>query len=415
MQSLDTRGPADYEFANEEILECPYPFYAALRREAPVYRLPGDDVFFVSRWEDIVYVAEHPELFSATRQPEASAVARLAVPPQECPAHAVSPIGLSNCDGAEHRLKRSIALRLVAPARLRAYEPYIAQAVDALIDDFAARGEVEFVSAFSTPLPVQVICEMLGVPREDELFGRMMRQVPASAVRFISDEAKEVRRQVGGEIYAFMSREVIDRYERPREDFLSEFVREHVELAGSLPLEYVVTEATTLLFGGLVTTQHMFTNTMCLLIEHPEQLERIRRDPSLIRPMLEESLRIESPFHMTELTCLADTELAGVPIPAGAAVYKIWGSGNRDHERFQDADDFRPGRPGLAKQHLGFGRGNHRCLGAPLALLEGTFAFERLLARLTNLRFADGKNDWAHVHAVSFRSLERLYLQFDPA
>ena len=136
-------------------------------------------------------------------------------------------------------------------------------------------------------------------------------------------------------------------------------------------------------------------------------MQRVLDDPGLIRPMLDESLRIESPFHLTEMICEADTEIAGVPIPAGAAVYKVWGSGNRDEGRFSDPDAFRIRRPGIGKTHLGFGRGSHRCLGAPLALLEGTIAFEVLLSRCRNIRFAPDQNDWTHVHAVSFRSLNR--------
>jgi cytochrome P450 len=412
---MPSRAPADFSVVSEETLECPYPFYEAMRRAAPVHQLPGQNVFFVSRWADIVYMAEHPERFSATRAPDDARAARLAFAPDDVLATegSFSDAGLSNCDGAEHRLKRRLALKLVAPARLRRFEPRIHATVDALIDGFAARGEVEFASGFSTPLPLRVTCELLGVPLDLELFARMMQQVPASAVRFISDDAKEERRRVGEAMHAFMGREIVDRHEHPRDDFLSEFVAEHVALAGSLRLTYLIGEATTLLFGGLVTTQHMFTNTLELLISNPGELERVVAAPELVRPMLEESLRLESPFHLTETRCLVDTELGGVPIPAGAAVYKVWGSGNRDAERFEQPECFRVGRPALAKQHLGFGRGSHRCLGAPLALLEGTIAFEHLLARCHNLRFAPGKNDWTHVHQLSFRSLRELHVQFD--
>jgi cytochrome P450 len=324
-------------------------------------------------------------------------------------------VGLSNCDGPEHRLKRSMAPKLVAPERLRRYRSFITTTVNELIDDFIGRGEVEFASEFSTPLPLRVVCEMLGVPRDDALFGRITEQVPASAVRFLSDAEKEVRREVSAEIHEHMRQVIVDRSRHPRDDFLSEFVADHVRRAGTLPLEYVITEATTLLFGGLVTTQHMFTNTMFLLLSHPAEMQRVLDDPALIRPMLDESLRVESPFHLTEMVCEADTEIAGVPIPAGAAVYKVWGSGNRDGDKFPDPDAFRIRRAGIGKTHLGFGRGSHRCLGAPLALLEGTIAFEVLLSRCQNIRFAPNQNDWTHVHAVSFRSLQRLYLQFEEA
>jgi cytochrome P450 len=420
----DHRRPSEFSFPSPETLECPYPFYAAMRRESPVYKLPEREVFFVSRWEDIVFVSEHPELFSSGRAAEASLGAR-AASEQACPAYAgdgqaegnepaFSPAGLSNCDGPEHRFKRKLALKLVSPERLRRYKPYIIRTVNELIDTFIGRGEAEFVSEFAAPLPVRVICEMLGVPRDDDLFARVMEQVPSSAVRFLSGEEQEVRRHVGDQIHEHMRRVISDRHQRPLDDFLSEFVHEHEQRAGVLPLEYVITEATTLLFGGLVTTQHMFTNTMFLLLEHPGELQQVLAEPALMRPMLDESLRVESPFHLTEMLCRKDTEIAGVPIPAGAAVYKVWGSGNRDENKFEDGAAFRIGRPAVTKNHLGFGRGSHRCLGAPLALLEGTIAFEILLSRCRDIRFAPDKNDWTHVPAVSFRSLNRLFLEFDP-
>jgi cytochrome P450 len=411
-------SPSEFTFPSPETLECPYPFYAAMRRDAPVYQLPGQDVYFVSRWEDIVATVERPDLFAPGRALEASlgAVPGSAAAQPACPegAATLSAHGLANCDGPEHRLKRTVALKLVAPERLHRYEPFVKHTVDELIDAFAPRGVVELVSAFSTPLPVRVVCEMLGVPADDELFGAMMRQAPSSAVRFLDAAQLEERRQANEAIHDHMRRLVLARHSEPRDDFLSELVHEHARRAGPLPLEYLITEATTLLFGGLVTTQHMLTNTMFLLLYNPAQLRRVLADPSLIRPMLDESLRLEAPFHLTEMVCLADTELAGVPIPAGAAVYKVWGSGNRDEGRFTHADEFQIGRPNTAKAHLGFGRGAHRCLGAPLALLEGTIAFRQLLSRCRNLRFAPGANDWTHVDVPSFRSLNELHLEFDP-
>jgi cytochrome P450 len=412
--AAQVNGLSEFTFPSEDTLECPYPFYSAMRREAPVYRLPDRNVYFVSRWEDIAYTVRHPDLFSPAPDGRSSLGADGA---SECPAGIYggefTREGLSKCDGEEHRRKRSVALKLVSPARMRRYTPFIEQTVSELIDAFASRGEVELVSAFSTPLPVIVVCEMLGVPRDDALFAGVMGQAPASATRFLSAAELEERRRVGGEIHEYMQRLVLARYDEPRDDFLSELVHEHARALGELPLDYLVVEAITLLFGGLVTTQHMFTNTMQLLLDHPSEMQRVLAEPELIRPMLDESLRVEAPFHLTEMICHGDTEIAGVKIPVGATVYKVWGSGNRDERKFDNPDDFRIGRPGIAKNHLGFGRGGHRCLGAPLALLEGTLAFEQLLARCRNLRFAAGKNDWTHTHVPSFRSLKRLYLEFD--
>jgi cytochrome P450 len=415
--SEEGRSSARFTFPSTDTLECPYPFYAWMREHAPVYQLPGRNVFFVSRWEDIVHVADHPELFSPGRDGSSSLGAQASGRPVECPVDdpMFSGEGLSKCDGPEHRRKRRAALGLVSPERLRRYTPFIERTVHELIDAFIDRGEVELVSEFSSPLPVAVVCEMLGVPRNDALFAGVMAQAPASAARFLDESELKDRRRVGEQIHAYMRQLICDRHAEPQDDFLSELVHEHVRATGSFPLDYLVIEATTLLFGGLVTTQHMFTNTMSLLLEHPLEMRRVVEDPALIRPMLDESLRVEAPFHLTEMVCLADNELGGVRIPSGAIVYKVWGSGNRDERKFEAADEFRIGRPGVAKTHLGFGRGPHRCLGAPLALLEGAIAFEILLDRCQNMRFAPERNDWTHVHVPSFRSLNHLYLEFERA
>ena len=405
---------ADHTFPSPDTVECPYPFYSWMRHEEPVYQLPGQNVFFVSRWEDIVQIVDDPEHFSYGRSAEASLGSRAGAGcPVDHESSTLSNQGLSLCDGAEHKLKRSLALKLVAPDRLRRYTEFIERTADELIDEFIDHGAMEFVSDFSNPFPVRVVCEILGVPPQEEIFAGVMAQAPSSAVRFLTAPEREQRDQVGQEIYEYMRRLVLERHADPHDDFLTELVHEHAQRAGTLPLEYLVGESITLLFGGLVTTQHMLTNTMFLLIEHPAELQRVLEQPSLVRSMLDESLRVESPFHLTEIVCTADTEIAGVQIPAGAAVYKVWGSGNRDEQRFEDPDDFRIGRPGIAKNHLGFGRGAHRCLGAPLALLEGTIAFRALLSRCRNIRYAPGRNDWSHVDVLSFRSLNQLHLEFD--
>src|SRR3954452_3698006 len=150
------RPPADFSLTAEETLECPYPFYAAMRRDEPVHRLPGQDVFLLSRWEDIVQAAEQPDRFSATRTPEDAQPARLAFSPDDAPRSegGLTVAGLSNSDGAEHHFKRQLALRLISPTRLRAFTPRVRELADELIDGFAARGEVEFVRAFAAPLPL---------------------------------------------------------------------------------------------------------------------------------------------------------------------------------------------------------------------------------------------------------------------
>jgi cytochrome P450 len=416
------RHPSEIEFPREEFTRCPYAFYEAMRREEPIYRIPGQDAFLVSRWEDIAYVAHHPELFSADAGEAAQGVsrdemlARFGLTAGEAD---FTPLTFSRCDGAEHRAKRVLAAKLVSRERLAAVAPFVERTAHGLIDAFAGRGEVELVSEFSAPLPNLVICELLGMPQDRaDLFMRISQGTPPGSVsRFIPPGEQTARRAQGDELREYIRSQVLDRYRHPRpDDFLSEFVAAHVERRGELDellLTYLTSEASTLLFGGLVTTQHLITNTMWLLLRFPEEHRRVREDRSLIRPMLEESLRVEAPFYITEVRARQDTELAGVSVPAGASVYKIWPSGNHDAAKFDDPDTFRIGRPELAKTHLGFGRGAHLCVGAPLARLEGEIAFAALLDRLRDVRAAP-QNTYEPIDTIAFRSLRELHLEFDP-
>jgi cytochrome P450 len=176
----------------------------------------------------------------------------------------------------------------------------------------------------------------------------------------------------------------------------------------------LVTICTELLSGGVVTTAQMMVNAMLLLLENPEQMAPVRADFSLIPWMFEEALRVESPVQSLTRVCVADCEIGGVKIPAGAKVLMVFGSANRDPERFPYADTFDVSRPhDQLKAHFGFGSGRHFCLGAPLARREGEIAFQHLFGRLGQIRLAEGRNDFRHIASTHFRALRSLYLEFD--
>jgi cytochrome P450 len=160
----------------------------------------------------------------------------------------------------------------------------------------------------------------------------------------------------------------------------------------------------------------MMVNALVLLMENPAQLAKVRANYSLIPDMFEEALRVESPVQSLTRICVEDTEISGVPIPAGSKVLMVFGSANRDPERFPEPDRFEIERPrDQLKVHFGFGYGRHFCLGAPLARKEGEIAFKQLFDRVGDIRLAEGKNDFSHIASTHFRALRALHLEFNAA
>jgi cytochrome P450 len=420
--------PERFEWPSAEVTECPFPFYAALRERGPVYRNPGTDEHLVSRWEDIAYVEEHPELFTVD-MPELATLPKergrkfmglhLQVVPEERARRfaddPMNPRTIPVVDPPEHGPKRALTLGLVHRDRLASYEPMIRRLANELIDTFVDRGAVDFYAEFAEILPVRVILEVMGLPREDFELCKRLSDIAGLAGPPDPDERRAYVEALDDEANAYMARQLLDRLERPRDDFLGEFVHAQVERDGELSLGFLAAQAYNLLFAGNITTTHMLASAMLLLLEHPETLARVRADRSLLRPMLEEVLRLESPIQFTWRRATQDTEVGGVPIAAGTRLVLFYGSGNRDERCFADPEAFRIDRPRLVKDSLAFGRGIHLCMGAPLARLEGQLAFEELFARLDNLRFADEDDEIRHLEVASFRSPTSLRVAFEPA
>jgi cytochrome P450 len=411
---------SDFEWPSPELNQCPFPFYEALRREAPVFRYPGRGEFLVSRWEDAAFVEEHPELFRvvdyaddvtpAARERREALLERHAGEPHP-------PTSIPKANPPEHERMRALTLSLVHRDRLRAYEPTIRRIATELVDGFVDRGEVEFVSEFSEPLPLLVIMDVMGLPRADLEDCRRYSDLEGTGAPFATPERNAEVAAKHEEGIAYMERAILERQRRPRDDYLSHLVQAQVERDGTLAVGFLAAQAHNLLFAGNVTTTHMLGSAMVLLLEHPEVTARLRRAGSrpLLRSMLEEVLRLESPIQFIWRTATRDTEIGGVPIPEGSRIAVLLAAANRDEERFAEPDAFEIDRRGVAKDSLAFGRGIHFCLGAPLARLEGEVAFEVLFERLRDIRLARGRGELAHLPHPTFRAPQALHLEFDAA
>jgi cytochrome P450 len=286
---------------------------------------------------------------------------------------------------------------------------------DELIDRFIGRGECDFRPEFADVLPIYVISHILGFSAEDVPLFERWGKSESQGIRYLSEERVQQELELQRQADVYITAALEQRLAAPTDDFLTELMQAQIEVDGEIDMEYLIAEGKTLLFAGNVTTAHMLASTMALLCEHPADLERVRADSSLLKPMCEESLRIESPLQWHLRVCLEDTELGGVAIPQGALVAVLYGAGNRDGERFPEPDSFKIDRGGEIKHQLAFGYGPHLCLGAPLARLEGQIAFERLLARLDNIRIVPEKSDLRHIESTRFRAPRRIHIAFDRA
>ena len=386
-----------FAFPSPEVTGCPFPFYDALRTEAPVFRYPGRDDFLVSRRKDIMFVLQHPEIFSnetyrgdprMTPDPE-----WIENPPVMPPGPIVSPFSMAQSDPPEHTVKVRAARSLTARERLEDCESVLRRTAHELIDGFVDHGEVELRSEFADPLALFTICELAGFPKEDrDIFLSWNRIGTGHGRRYLTEEQLVAADSDKPNQDDYCRQIIRDRHNNPRDDFLSGLIKTQVDRDGELNLPYLTSEVSLILIAGNETTSRMLTSTMLLLLRNPDQLARLQADPSLIPDAIEESLRFESPTQWVSRLCLQNTEIAGVEIPAGAFVLLLYGSANRD-ETWEDPAAFVVDRPNVRKYHMAFGGGVHRCLGAPIARLEGRLALEILLERLTDFALVEGHED----------------------
>jgi cytochrome P450 len=392
----------EYEYPSEAVVTCPYPFYSALRDQAPVHRLPNGD-YLISRWEDLVQVARHPELFSnAIAHVNPGFAEATAAHEDDGGEGKLTPYALPFCDPPDHTAKRSLLLPMFMPEPMRTYEPTIRAIADELIDAFPTEGRIDFRTAFADYLPPTVMLRLFGVPQEDEPMVRAWMQTSTGqGFHYATEEQKRAQVQAMAEAHDYFKQMLTDRVENPTGDFLSEIVRLKLERDGQLDLYYLVGEVTTIYSAAYHNTVYMLCSAMRLLLQNPDQMARLNEDRSLARGLVDEALRLESPVQWLQRVVTEDTELNGVHLPKGALCLVLWGSGNRDSGKFEDPERFWIERPNALRDHLAFGFGIHKCLGARLARLEGQVAFEQLLTRLKNIRL-DGEVE--HAYDVNHRA-----------
>jgi cytochrome P450 len=308
-------------------------------------------------------------------------------------------------DEPEHRAYRGLVQQPFSRAAMSRWEGEVVRPViDRHIDAFVDKGSADLVRELAFSFPVQVIAALLGLPAEDlDMFHRLAVQL----LLILTDI--ELGLVASQELGAYFAALAAERRENPKEDIIS--VLANAELDGqSLTDEEIAAFLRLLLPAGAETTYRSSSNLLFGLLSDPRQWEALDSDHDLVPRAIEEGLRWEPPLTMTARTCLVDTVLEGVPVPAGAAITACIGAANHDDARWEDPDRFDIRRP--PKQHLAFAYGPHMCLGMHLARMETSCLLTALSERLPNLRL-DPEAEDIHITGLVFRGPARLPVLFD--
>ncbi|MFD7054931.1 cytochrome P450 [Streptomyces mirabilis] len=299
---------------------------------------------------------------------------------------------LTQADPPRHTKLRKAVSRAFAPQTVAGLAPRITEIVHELLDAAAGRESLELIADLADPMPVIVIADLLGVPPSDrELFQKWGHQMIAAAgevpVEFgdAQRDDVDVAAALGHvpELFDYLREHIVERRRKPREDLLTKLIEAEIDGA-RLSENAVMNFATELLIAGHTTSSAALGNMVLCLDAHPEQMARLRDNPGVAPAMFEETMRFLGPIAGSARATVADVELAGVDVPKGALV-RLWlAAANRDERQFARPEVFDPDRD--PNPHLGFGRGIHFCIGAPLARLESRIAMNALLDRFPQLR-----------------------------
>ena len=380
----------DVDLTDADVFQrgVPHEMFALLRREAPVYwhdERDGPGFFALTKYADVRLVSSQPEVFSSER------MGTLRLDPPEPVLRMVRNMML-NMDPPKHRRYRALVSKAFTPRIVQRLQAKVGDMVTRILDGVIERGACDFVDDIAAILPMEVICEMMGVPREDR---RDVYAIGNKLVGFEDPELQPDGRPVDiatadagaafGEMFAYADKLRDLALRRPSDNLATALV--HADLDGeTLSAEDFQWFFQLLVVAGNETTRTVTCNGLLDLLANPEQLDAVRAAPTLVPSAVEEMVRFNPPVHAFRRQTTRPTEIRGVPIPANTKVMLWYPSANRDEEVFEDGDRFDVRRE--PNDHLSFGIGEHYCLGANLARLELREMFAGIVARLYDIQLA---------------------------
>jgi cytochrome P450 len=407
---MTEREIASPDLASSRFKADPYPFYAHLRAEAPVWRTMLPDkrtAWLVTRYEDVAGVLKDERLAKdplSAQDPE-QRTERPWVPGFLKPLEQ----NMLDLDDPDHKRLRALVSKAFTPRLMERLRGRIEVICRELLEAMGRKGRAELVRDYALPLPATVIAELLGIPAKDQ------RRFHRWSNRIVSiSSGRDVWRALPAAL-AFVRylRKMSERRRiSPEDDLMSALVRAE-EAGESLSQDELLAMSFLLLVAGHETTVNLIASGTLALLEHPDQLEKLEGDSQLIKPAVEELLRYTSPVEIaTERYARQDMEICGTTVPRGELVLAVLGSANRDGRHFEDPDTLDLARN--PNRHLAFGRGGvHHCLGAPLARMEGQIAISALLQRFPSLHLDVDPGSLHWRRGIFLRGLQRLPLAIE--
>ena len=392
-----------------------YPTYQKLRDENPVYQMPGSKIFVISRYQDVLHVLRHQEIFrtgtTAARSSQSTEIYKNTGWERITPLSVNPPEHRQYRDLVDHHFDASGSLRWLS---------FIESTVHELIDEFAgpgisASGKTEFVQAFAIPLPVRAITRILGFPASD--IPQLKEWSTAWVLPFSGPLTAEQDNWVATKVVEFqhyINHAIEEKRINPSDDVISDLTTAMYNDERLLTNHEIITIVDHLYIGGNETTTFAITSALWILLRQPGLYDTVYNDRSLVEQFLEESMRLESPTQGLYRSVAADTEIAGVTIPAGSTVHIRYAAANRDDSIFPNADQVDLTRSNT-KRHMAFSLGEHHCPGSGLSRLEQKTALNVVLDRLPHLRLAPDTNDFTHMPGFVLRALNELHLEWGDA
>ena len=381
-----------YNPVSDEVARDPYAVYRRLRERDPIHRMRLVDAWVLTRYEDADAVLRDHKRFSA----------------EDRRFHDVGLTTMLDIDPPDHTRLRALVSRAFTPRSVSRWHGRVQEIADRLLDAVAGQDRFDLIDALGYPLPVTVIAEMLGVPAEDmDRFEGWSNDIALIVEPILTPAQVEGVRRATEDLFAYFETIVEARQREPRDDIVSALLAAEEE-GDKLTREELLSTMLLILVAGNETTRNLIGNGMLALLRHADQVQRLRDEPCLLEPAVDELLRYDSPVQLDGRVVRENLELGGKRLRAGEKVIALLGAANRDPAAFANPDALDISR--TEKSHLSFGRGIHYCLGASLALLEARIAFRGLLDRFASIRLAAEPR---YRDGIVLRGVESLWIEVE--
>jgi len=395
--------------ARPEIRANPYPFYKQLRDEDPVHWDTQLGFWILTRYADVMEVLHDPRIGKAIgletalhRLPEAER--QVATPVYQTFARQ-----MLYADPPYHTKLRSLVNKAFTPRMVEKMRPRVQQIADSLVDAVEARGCMDVVHDYAYPLPLAVILDLFGLPQSDSAQIKAWTDDFSAALGIVAQTPQVMQRASSSlaEFNKYICAKFDELEKNPKDDFLSALLQAG-EQDNHLSRDELVANVLIVILGGHENSTNTISNSLRALFQHPEQMQEVLHDPSLVNSAVEETLRYDNSVQIVWRYAIEDLEVGGKRIEKGQLLNCMVGAANRDPAQFPDPDTFDIHRPEY--RHLGFGMGVHFCVGMPLGRLDAQIGLGTLLRRLPKIHLTDTQLEWQI--APTFRGVKALPVAF---